>query len=198
MSSKDTLKQIILNILLEEETSLSASALLFRLKDVPNNNLGGLTSKKIGSACGEMVREGLIIKEYKIHNHDYGFYSLTSVWMKRTEKWIRSKIPFQLPNAKVKLKVEKKDDVLDGITRIEKRGSNIVITVRIHISKNLLRKKNIQFAIKCVMIHEFCHIASPFNPDSVMTKYFPQVWKVWSKIQEQKELECSMEIKEMK
>lgn len=199
MKSKLLLKKHIVTALNHCERSVSAQALLYSITDSNsyNQNLV-LSTKKIGSACGELVREGLAIKEYKIPNYDYGFYSLTSNWIRWTEEWIKSKIPFKFPEVKVKMEFENKPNILSGKTRIEKRRNKVKVIVTIYISKNLLGKKNIQFAIKSIMVHEFCHIVNPKNPDSVMQKCFPIIFRVWDKTQKAKALECSMEIKKVK
>ena len=177
--SKENLKQQIIKMLERQTYSVSASTILFELKNCVNNQ--NLTSRKIGAVCGELVREGKLIKEYKVPNQFYGFYSLTSIWLKQTEKWIRNKIPFQLPDAKVELEIVSDDNVLDGRTRIEKQTNLLAITIRIRISKNLLKNPNIYQAVKMILIHEFSHVVSPSNPDLIMKRYFPKEFEVWEK-----------------
>ena len=197
---KEDLKQQILKVLERSSHPITASTILVELKYDGNNQNLVLSSKKIGSACGELTREGKLIKEYKIPNQLYGFYSLTSVWLKQTEKWIRTKIPLQFPDVKVRMEiVEEPNMLLDGRTRIKKKMnvSTYDIDVRIRVSKNLLRKKNISSAIKMIIVHELCHVVSPKNPDLVMKRYFPLIWSVWSKAQNEKALECSYELKKL-
>lgn len=178
------LKQEILD-LLESNSPLSASAILLRLKGF-NQNLS-LTAKKVGSSCGEMVREGLLIKEHRIPNHYYGFYTPMTVWMEKLITWIKDKIPFELPHIETEIVVEKKNNILSGRTRF----SVGKITITLFISKNILAKRNIAQGIKCVIVHEFCHVVNLHNPDLVMQTYFPEILVIWDKAQKIKAIECS-------
>lgn len=190
-TTREKIKQEILDIL-KKEDSLSAPSLLLEInKKFPNKSLI-LTSKGVGSICGELVREGFLMKEWKIPNHENGFYSLTSVWLKKTENWIKNKFAFSLPETIVSMEIIKRGVILDGHTTITKEDNIIKAIITIHVSESVLGKKNIQQGIKLVLIHEFCHIISPFEPDSIMKKFFPIEFEIWSKAREA--LECGAEI----
>lgn len=120
------------------------------------------------------------------------------VWLKRTADEIKKKIPFNFPEVEIKIGEKEEDNILSGKTRIEKRHGKLTVTVTIYISQNLFARKNIRQAVKMVLIHELCHVVNPFHPDEVMKAYFPEVFKVWKKVEGIKALECSVEIKEMK
>jgi len=197
MKTKSLLKKHILTSLSNCEWFVSSQALLYSItnSDSYNQNLV-LSTKKIGSACGELVRKGKLIK--KVLLSGVALYILTGVWLKKTADDIKEKIPFDFPEVKVKIVKRKKDNILEGQTRIEKRHEKLTITITIYVSYNLFARKNIYQAIRMVLIHEFSHVISPFHPDEVMKAYFPEVFKVWKKVEELEGLKCSAEIKEIK
>ena len=116
------------------------------------------------------------------------------IWLKKNAELIRGKLP-TIPPTEVEMRILNEDNILSGRTRIENKR-DVKVKITIFVSKNVLKRKNIQQAIKAVLIHEFCHVVSPLDPDKVMETYFPRVWEAWRKAQDSKALNCDIRILE--
>jgi len=114
------------------------------------------------------------------------------LWLRENAEWIKGRLP-PIPPTEIETKILDEDNILSGRTRIEKK-QDVKVKITIFVSKNVLARKNIQQAIKAVLIHEFCHVVYPPHPDKAMERYFPQVWKVWSKAQKSEALNCDIRI----
>jgi len=118
--------------------------------------------------------------------------------MKEMIDYIKSKLSkvWILPTS-VEIVIEDKPNVLEGKTTIQKHKGDITAraTITIFLSRNLVRRKNIRQAIKLVLIHEYCHVVNPINPDFVMQMYFPKEYKIWKKAQDARSLDCSVEFR---
>jgi len=112
------------------------------------------------------------------------------LWLQNNAEWIKAELP-AIPSTEVEMKIIDEDNVISGRTRIEKK-QDVKVKITIFISKNVLTRKNIQQAIKAVLIHEFCHIVSPLYPDKAMEIHFPEIWEVWGKAQKSEELNCNI------
>lgn len=110
-------------------------------------------------------------------------------------EWIKTRISLDFPETRIKLEVEKEDNRLSGHTIIKKVKDEIVVLITLHVSENLFERKGIKQATKLILIHEFCHVVSPANPDSIMEKYFPKEFEIWQMAKEQNGLKCSHEYK---
>lgn len=127
-----------------------------------------------------------------IKNGEFVDLEEVDIWLGKVAEWIKGKLP-NIPPTEVEMTILDEDNILSGKTRIEKKH-DIKVKITIFISKNVLRRKNIQQAIKAVLIHEFCHVVSPLYPDKAMERYFPQIWEVWKKAQESEALNCDVRI----
>ena len=118
-------------------------------------------------------------------------------WLKQRAEEIKARIPFVFPQIDYQVQIEEEEGVLSGRTRLEKKKEvNVIITV--FMSRNLLERPNLEPATKLILIHELCHVVSPFNPDAVMKKYFPKEFGTWLKLENLKAIQCQAEIKELK
>ena len=81
------------------------------------------------------------------------------IWLQKNTEWIKGKLPV-IPSTEVEMKILDEENTLSGRTRIEKK-KDVRVKITIFVSKNVLTRKNIQQAIKAVLIHEFCHVVSP-------------------------------------
>jgi len=119
-------------------------------------------------------------------------------WLKQRAEEIKARIPFAFPQINYQVQIEEKEGVLSGRTRLEKKNDEVNVTITVFMSRNLLERPNLEPAIELILIHELCHVVSPFNPNAVMEKYFPKEFEVWSKIEKLKAIQCQTEIKEFK
>ena len=123
---------------------------------------------------------------------------MSNKFLNQTSTWIQTQIPFDLPkNIKLKQELHKEENVFYGHTKMQKIRNQIKITITIHISNSLLKRKGIQEATKKILVHEFCHVLNPFHPDKVMKLYFPDIWNIWEQCQKVKALECDTQITEI-
>lgn len=150
-----------------------------------------------GDFWKEIVRPRVLALEGGLNIIKYGEFvdpKKVDIWLQENAEWIKGKLP-TIPHTEIEMKILDEDSVLSGRTRIEKR-QDVKVKITIFVSKNVLTRKNIQPAIKAVLIHEFCHVVSPLYPDKAMEIHFPQVWRVWKKAQESESLACDVRIVE--
>ena len=114
------------------------------------------------------------------------------MWLQKNADLIKHEFP-SMPNSEIEIRILDEDNILSGKTRIEKK-QDLKVKITIFVSKNVLKRKNIKQGIKAVLIHEFCHIVSPLDPDKVMEIYFPQVWEAWRRAQESEALNCDVRV----
>jgi len=117
--------------------------------------------------------------------------------LNRTAEWVKGRLP-PVPESTVEMKVLDEDNVLTENARIDKVGDVLAAKIMIFVSKNLLSRSGAEVAVKAVLVHEFCHLVHPFNPDKVTKKHFPSIWKTWRKAQRANALECDASIERIK